>query len=487
MPGHLLGMKASPSLPALTITKTNASKRNLSHTRLPSRSPIPLPFLPPRGPVPSTPSVASQESASSAALATFLDAKRGQQLTVEDFRVIDTLTANVKSESVAGSPQRSTFKTDGWSAGTFSATPRAIRPLRKTNGLENVESTPVRPESPFGSPGPAFSIGIDTPLASTTTPTQRRVTYLGPGMSPRRMFPKPASGLKPLFNLDLSPEGESAYKKRRTEDGEDLHGVSNQSVLSRSNGFSNSVSMPSLAFPNGTGANLDKSQAHIPERPSFGDQNPVVPRQDAVTVGKKRAADIMKELIDEEIGPNNGASQPDYMVINPYDTESSASPSTPTPSTPRSPMRSATQRRSVLRSSLRGNETSKRGAAAKLEAHRSGRKLTTLEILQGRRPVSHMQLSTKRHTYLPSGRSLRNLIKATMQVLLNRFRSRRQQRRMTRWRLMRTLTGQLLALPVLPHVQRIDRRRSHLLLLHGKLYRARYLHPNRLHRSTSRR
>ena len=96
----------------------------------------------------------------------------------------------------------------------------------------------------------------------------------------------------------------------------------------------------------------------------------------------------MRDLIETEIGPVDGSVEP--MVINPYDMGAtdeiemveappfSIGPGTSTP-------RHGTPRRSILRSSIRRSGTPKRGAAAKLDLHRSGRKLTTIEILQGKR------------------------------------------------------------------------------------------------------
>ena len=385
MPGHLNGYKASPSLPALTIT--NTFKRTMS-PRLPARAPLPS-FEPPNGHLSSSSSTSVAEPASSAALAAFLEAKKGQQMTADDFRVIETLTANMRSESVVGSPRR-TDQTGGWSAGVFSETPKAIRPLRYPNGFASLTSeTPSRITNVFGTPGAPFSAGTNSPTASTSD--KRRITYLGPGMSPRRMFPKNKSGLKPLFNLDFSID-ERASKKRKTEEGQlGINSEINGNGQLLSHGLSSSVSMPDLTTSVDRKFLLTDVEAKgsvTPGPASHFSQGIIAARPSAVAIGKKRAADIMKELIDEELGEIEAHRQHDQLVINPYDTESSPSSLAPTPSTPRSPMRSTTPRKSILRSSLRGNETPKRGAAGKLEAHRSGRKLTTLEILQGKRPVS---------------------------------------------------------------------------------------------------
>ena len=384
MPGHLKGMKASPSLPALTIANTNRLKRNLPSPRLPSRSHLPS-FLPPSShPEPPTPSVVT-ESASSAALATFLEAKKGQQMTVEDFRVIDTLTANMKSESVAGSPKGSDPKTGGWSAGTFSATPRAKPPLSGANGFDSLSSTPASPSTIFAMPGVAFSLG-NTPLASSST-SPRRITYLGPGMSPRRIFPKSRSGIKPLFDLDML-ENEAAQKKRKLEEGALTVRAQPSDPLALSNGLSHSVSMPSFGNSNEMRSSfVDKSNGLGLRSTGLPSRDATTSRQDAVSIGMKRASDIMKELIDEELSSVEESRPRDYLVINPYDTDSSTTLVDPPRTTPRSPVRSGTPRKSILRSSLRAKETPKRGAAAKLDAHRSGRKLTTMEILQGKRPV----------------------------------------------------------------------------------------------------
>jgi hypothetical protein len=122
---------------------------------------------------------------------------------------------------------------------------------------------------------------------------------------------------------------------------------------------------------------------------------PPSPReQQSIEQGKRRAADIVKELMEKEIGPIETLSKRDYMVINPYDlTPATSTPAAPTSSLSKSVSRSATPKKSILRSSLKGSaSTPLSGAAAKLEAYKPGRKLTTLELLEGKRPVSSLTI-----------------------------------------------------------------------------------------------
>ena len=112
-------------------------------------------------------------------------------------------------------------------------------------------------------------------------------------------------------------------------------------------------------------------------------------RPDRQTIGKRRAADIMKALIDEDLTSMPPSKRRD-MIINPYDTPRISPSSSPsgTPSPISKTFSIASPRRSVLRATLK--ESPKRGAAAKLEANKtfSNRKLTTLEMATGKQPVS---------------------------------------------------------------------------------------------------
>ncbi|ORY33450.1 hypothetical protein BCR39DRAFT_557135 [Naematelia encephala] len=419
MPGYLGSMKSSPSMPALTIpsSRERATSPLGQNSHLPSRSPIasfaaaigtttasarPQTVPPPRLQVStptSTPRPASTgpisaptpgtvgATAGSRALSAFLEAKRGQNLLPEDIEVIESLTRNMKAESLNGSPPRAPpvehVATGGWSAGTF--TPRTTRPL--PSSASSVVATPSRPSHNLAeTPGSVFSLGRAPALPTPNA----RVTYLGPGMSPRRMLKKPRGSLKPL-SLGTEDEG-AALKKRRVErviNG----GVSQEDippVPSLPDGvLNNSVSTPNLS----SSLNKEKRQVisvAVPVRPTpFNTPNrSTSSRPDPVSVGKKRAADIMKELIEAEIGPleeGPTSDKRDFMIINPYDAGTPASSAS---STPKPNGQISSPRKSLLRSSIKGKgKEAMRGAAAKLAEHNTPRrKLTVLEIIQGKRP-----------------------------------------------------------------------------------------------------
>ncbi|OCF44644.1 hypothetical protein I317_01531 [Kwoniella heveanensis CBS 569] len=396
-PGHLASLNLSPSMPTLSSSsnivsssslkvpsagapRASGSKSTLTRARsplapaegdnhsLPSRSPLPS-FVPPSVSTPQNSASATglSSSASSAALTAFLEAKKGQQMTPEDFRVIETLTENMKAESHIGSPPRSAAdRTNGWAAGSY---------LSSGSGLKSSRS-----------------------FIANANPYRQR--YLGPGMSPRRITGD-EGGEEEIMDVD---ETSSSPAK----------------LPHPANGLSSSISMPSL---NGSAKSLplDRSQnkffagpIHTPSRPSplsrsinntpdspasasATSSHPVDEKAkrkaEAEAAGKKRAAEIIMDIIDEEIGPVVPTRQAEPVVFNPYDRRSldpSPAPAVPS-STPNKAFAGSTPRKAGQQSSVSpARRTPTRGAAAKLEAHREAMKgskpLTTIDRIKGVRP-----------------------------------------------------------------------------------------------------
>ncbi|WWC91702.1 uncharacterized protein L201_006648 [Kwoniella dendrophila CBS 6074] len=453
-PGHFNFLKSSPSMPILSTSSKSQSatsslqipqpKSNRFDTIKRARSslssehknsqqlPSPQFSTPTATPIPVTQALSS--SASSVALTAFLEAKKGQQMTIEDFRVIETLTDNMKAESHVGSPTKSESfyqqqqqKTyGGWAAGTYSSG------IKSSISFNSNLSTPAKQSNGNGNgnlastPGKVFSLGTQptfSPAVASSGPYRQR--YLGPGMSPRRMFPQPKkSTLKPLFNFGTAEEDDSTSTgKKRKVDGEeeimDLDSNSNASLYLSSStstkGLSSSVSMPSFsAFNNEKGKNRLSSLSssiHTPAKPSPLSRNVSSPssssntpidekakrRAEAEAAGKKRAAEIIMDIIDEEIGPVIPTRKAEPVIFNPYDRTSlnpTPIPAVPT-SLPSTSFAGTTPRKSLLKSSISSNSspgrrTPTRGAAAKLELHKEAMKgskpLTTIERIQGVKP-----------------------------------------------------------------------------------------------------
>lgn len=320
-------------------------------------------------------------SPGSAALAAFLDAKKGSAMTAEDLRVIDSLTEHLHVE--AGSPRQAGKEVQygGWSAGM---SPRVTKPIP---GARGGFSTPSRSTfaSPGNTPGSIFSVGTSTPLSASKA-SPYRVRYLGPGMSPKRMLGKQSgSGLKPLRHFDPAAEDseESAAKKRRVDDSltSDMDVEPEQSGPKSS--LSQTVSLPDLASIAASPSALDKGKSKVGPQPHPLRQSTVAitepapaPKEkpDYVAKGKQRAANIIRELVEEQLAPAKAAKATGALtsdiVINPYDVSSSRTSTPPETRVFESP------RKSTLRASVRG--TPLRGAAAKLELHRStGSKAST--------------------------------------------------------------------------------------------------------------
>ncbi|WRT70210.1 uncharacterized protein IL334_007205 [Kwoniella shivajii] len=431
-PGHFNFLKSSPSMPVLSSTNSSSSpqtkpsstiKRAISplvptsseikHSTLPSRTPIPS-F---ERNSPATPAAGVNglsSSASSVALTAFLEAKKGQQMTSEDIRVNETLTENMKAESHIGSPTISgtSQKYGGWAAGSYSSG------IKSSQTFDSLTFTPAKQTNGNNpnTPGTVFSIGTGPILTQQPSPYRQR--YLGPGMSPRRMFPQHnKSSLKPLFNFGSTEEdGITKGKKRKVGEEEEMDidqtsSSTHSSGLSK--GLSSSSSMPSLsslASPiiADKGKNKLSAPSHTPARPSPLSRNIASPgsvtstpggeqarrKAEAEALGKKRAAEIIMDIIDEEIGPVIPTRKAEPVIFNPYD-RTSLNPS-PAPAVPTSQASTAyagsTPRKSSLKSSTSSpaRRTPTRGAAAKLELHKEAMKgskpLTTIERIKGVRP-----------------------------------------------------------------------------------------------------
>ena len=347
-----------------------------------------------RKPLPSfLPQATTGQSAASIALTAFVEAKKGGIMTPHDLRVMRTLMEDMEAEQTGPNVTRGT----GWTAGMPVDSPRQVKSIRDSQAPAG-PSTPNRlVDSIRGSPAPLFSVGSpggrsELGVNGGESPASRRIRYLGPGMSPKRMLNKSRTMDKPQFTSDVAEESEPKRRKKDTAPESPTQSTTPQ----EQSPFQTSVA------PTPTPARsrlLDKTKtASTPAKPSPLGQSadsptPASPRdQQVIDSGKRRAADIVKELMEKEIGPIETLSKRDYMVINPYDLPSpsaTARSDAASSSLSKSISRNATPKKSILRSSLKGStSTPLSGAAAKLEAYKPGRKLTTLELLEGKRPVS---------------------------------------------------------------------------------------------------
>lgn len=207
----------------------------------------------------------------------------------------------------------------------------------------------------------------------------RNVTYLGPGMSSRRLYGKPRVPFKPLFNFDAGKD-QMAGKKRKTDvpDVEvfDLDEEESSKEKSKSKESSPSVSpdSPGLSAAASVAAAFNASA----RRPSPLSQSIAPsPERDFVKEGKKRTANTLQELYESDIAPMEPAKP--QILFNPY--EASA------PSLPSKPLNSSIRRStSGMPMSLRSS-TPSRGAAKEIDRLKgSTRKLTTLEMVSGFKP-----------------------------------------------------------------------------------------------------
>jgi hypothetical protein len=310
-------------------------------------------------------------------------------MNAHDMRVMRTLMEEMEAE------QNGTIasgRSNGWTAAVNS--PRQVKTLRSAPAPAG-PSTPNRlVHSIRDSPGPLFAVGSPGGRGETSgaeSPASRRIRYLGPGMSPKRMLSKTRTPSdKPLFTSDVAEESEP--KRQKLQDAPE--------TPDRPFNPSQTSPSPSVASPlppSMANRALDKVKSvSTPAKPSplsrsTGSTPPQSPReQESIQQGKRRAADIVKELMEEELGPIETLNKRDYMVINPYDmSPASTSQGSDAAALTRSVSKTATPRKSILRSSLKSSSsTPLSGAAAKLEAYKPGRKLTTLELLEGKRPVS---------------------------------------------------------------------------------------------------
>jgi hypothetical protein len=185
-------------------------------------------------------------------------------------------------------------------------------------------------------------------------------------------------GLKPLLTFDHQKKDEEQVQERAQEDIEAaakkrklLGGAAKDipaSVASPS--MSSSRSMPNLSA---AAESSSMGAARAVSRPFEGSPAPgptptaETPRPSAVALGKKRAADMMLEMIRDDQG-----ATPEPMIFNPYDRShlrKSSSQSGGSPDSQGTPKhKSAAPGKSILRSST---STPLRGAAARLEASKT--------------------------------------------------------------------------------------------------------------------
>ena len=357
-------------LPVTTPAARSQNKRPFT-SQSPEASRYPAPsFLPPA--MRSTPRVSSP---SSAALTAFLDAKKGQAMTEDDLVVIDTLTKKLHAEVEADSPNKAELRLGGWSA---TQTPRTVR----SNTVVREQVTPSRGSpSVFGNNGPAFSIGSSRSGLAPYKSSPMPIRYRGPGMSPGRVAPSP-SRIEPLFKFASKASDGSAKKKQKTEESSTApapplpsRGITSSSSMPS---LSSSTSKPSTPTANDNGkSRVDGNRPH----PLSQTVTASVAPSDPVSVGKRRAADIMKELIEEQtaaVEEDMGGSEP--IVINPYDRSPSSTVPAPQPET----RVYDSPRKSLLRASVKG--TPKRGAAARLEVQHASPEADTWEMLRIPKP-----------------------------------------------------------------------------------------------------
>ena len=185
----------TPAYRALASSSVKRALPSSSFNTNSNRTPLPS-FLP------TAQTATTPQSAASVAFTAFVEAKKGQTMTSEDMRVMRTLMENIEAE------QRGTtggaVKSGGWSAGrTDSPRPVKSAPNGITPFNTAVPSTPNRlVESVRASGGPLFTPGSpggrsEAGSAAGDSPASRRIRYLGPGMSPRRMLNKGRTSEKP--------------------------------------------------------------------------------------------------------------------------------------------------------------------------------------------------------------------------------------------------------------------------------------------------
>ena len=286
----------------------------------------------------------SEADAARQALVAFEAATPGNR-TAQDYHILSMLSKKVEEAEEREAAGSQSDTRGSWAASTFEGTPRLIRPLRSNAGTPG--SVLTAPASP------AFSVGTSGSVAGT--PRGQKV-YLGPGMSSRRLKAS-RSNLRDNTPFNPNDDEENIPKRRRTGS------IGGQSDLDSS-----------IAGPPG------RRNSPPPPVPAI----PAAARS-AIAIGKQRAANIMIDLVDAELGPLR--PERPSIIVNPYDR--SAPPPAVAPGSPASAMRSSTPARSILRKSTAVAEaaaTPTRGVGARLEHTPGSRPTTTLEILQGRAP-----------------------------------------------------------------------------------------------------
>ena len=322
-------------------------------------------------------------------------------MTVQELRTFETLVDSIKSESSEA----------GWSASSSLSPSRQLRRLEASAGLDFLTSTPrkQRDESEWsftsGTSSPLFKVGAEPPAGSPSpAKNARKILYLGPGMSPRRML------RKPQLEVTLESPKKKAKADEPSEDGSRM--LSQESPSQSNASQSSALSTPSasgLSANDKTRVNSLRTFAPPVSSPLKASFTSTIPgpaasssKTDPVSVGKQRAANIMKELIETELGSGVLSPSKDVsnFIVNPYDTTSirasRLSTGASTPGTPVSGSRSSPlghhspSTRSPCKPTIRANTdtTPKRGAAARLAATKSTHKMTTLERLSGRGPWS---------------------------------------------------------------------------------------------------
>lgn len=348
-------IRPSPSMPALR-TVAQQSTSGFSSTLSPPTATTSALTPPPRGGI-------LRRAASTIALQKFMQEK-GVELGPDDADVLEHLARDLREVRTQSSPN---VGLGGWSAGITAPNGNGndahLTPLKQTASAPSV-----------GTPGSSFSVGSNAPLHPSRASTSgRQVTYLGPGMSPRRLAPRNKPTMKPLFEgIDRKDD---AGKKRKVDSAE-----------SEDSGSSSSPSSaPGTAAAAAMAAAFNKGRivSGSSTRPSpLNQSTTVVPSPDRVQAGKRRAADIMKEVIDAELGPRK-ATKPS-LVISEYDEP--RLPSTMAQSSSRVAATRSSLRKSSSGSKLaaRASMSASRGAAGQLERSRgSTRKLSVLELVSG--------------------------------------------------------------------------------------------------------
>jgi hypothetical protein len=209
-------------------------------------------------------------------------------------------------------------------------------------------------------------------------------------MSPKRLLSKKrsSSGLKPLLDFSSPIPNEDDGSRTRKSAGEGELEVELLSpvepVFEKQLGQAQSRNEKGKGRAEGSGAPSPLNQSFV-----VGSPAPSPAKSEAVRIGKQRAADIMKSLIEQDIVKIDSSAgleeDRSYVIFNPYDNgdrERIVSASSPVRSKIETPAKSA----------MKSGGTPLRGAAARLEQAKKnggGRQMSTLEKLGVSSSVSH--------------------------------------------------------------------------------------------------